>query len=83
MKTYGNTSAMVIWFKAIERLEAGVSWFALDPSDIEGICPPHIWGGQVQGDMRGDIGIMEGPNFDRLYHKLKVLLLLLLLLLRY
>ena len=28
-------------------------------------------GGLVQG---GDIDIMGGPNFDRLYHKLKVLL---------
>ena len=44
-----------------------------------GICPPP----QVQGDkvlmgglMRGDIDLMGGPNFDRLYHKLKVLLLL-------
>ena len=45
-------------------------------------------GGQVQGDtvlmhgglMRGDIDVMGGPNFDRLYHKLKVLLLLLILL---
>ena len=42
-------------------------------------------GGQVQGDkvlmgglMRGDIDLMGGPNFDRLYHKLKVLLLLML-----
>ena len=26
--------------------------------------------------MRGDIDLMRGPNFDRLYHKLKVLLLL-------
>ena len=26
--------------------------------------------------MRGDIDLMEGPNFDRLYHKLKVLLML-------
>ena len=46
-----------------------------------------MWG-QVQGDkasmggthegglMRGDIDLMGGPNFDRLYHKLKVLLLL-------
>ena len=34
--------------------------------------------------MRGDIDVMGGgPNFDRLYHKLKVLLLLLLLLLCY
>ena len=31
--------------------------------------------------MRGDIDITGGPNFDRLYHKLEVLLLLLLLLL--
>ena len=33
--------------------------------------------------MRGDIDVMGGSNFDRLYHKLKVLLLLLLLLLCY
>ena len=26
--------------------------------------------------MRGDIDLMGAPNFDRLYHKLKVLLLL-------
>ena len=26
--------------------------------------------------MREDIDLMGGPNFDRLYHKLKVLLLL-------
>ena len=44
--------------------------------------PPHM-GGQVQGDkalmgglMRGGIDPIGGPNFDRLYHKLKVLLLL-------
>ena len=28
------------------------------------------------GLMRGDIDLMGGPNFDGLYHKLKVLLLL-------
>ena len=28
------------------------------------------------GLMRGDIDLMGGPNFDRLYHKLRVLLLL-------
>ena len=33
------------------------------------------------GTHEGDIDIVGGPNFDRLYHKLKVLLLLLLLLL--
>ena len=40
-------------------------------------------GGQVQGDkalweglMKGDIDLMGGANFDRLYHKLKVLLML-------
>ena len=26
--------------------------------------------------MRGDIDLVGGPNFDRLYHKLKVLLML-------
>ena len=48
-----------------------------------GFVPPPIWGEQVQGDkvlmgrlMRGDIDLMGGPNFDRLYHNLKVLLLL-------
>ena len=39
---------------------------------------PHM--GEVQGDkalMRGgNIDLMGGPNFDGLYHKLKVLLLL-------
>ena len=44
-----------------------------------------LGGGQVQGDkalmggglIRGDIDLMgRGANFDRLYHKLKVLLLL-------
>ena len=42
----------------------------------------YTWeGGQVQGDktlmrglMRGDIDLMGGPYFDRLYHKLEVLL---------
>ena len=29
-----------------------------------------------EGLMRGDTDLMGGPNFDRLYHKLKVLLLL-------
>ena len=28
------------------------------------------------GFMKGDIDLMGGPNFDRLYHKLKVLLML-------
>ena len=49
-----------------------------------GICPP-IWGGTSAGGqsvngwrglMRGDIDLMGGPNFDRLYHKLEVLLML-------
>ena len=30
----------------------------------------------MRGLMRGDIDLMGGPYFDRLYHKLKVLLLL-------
>ena len=43
---------------------------------------PRIWWGQVQGNqslvgglMKGDIDLIGGPNFERLYHKLKVLLL--------
>ena len=45
--------------------------------------PPYGGTRQEQGDktlmgglMRGDIDLMGGPNFDRLYHKLKVLLML-------
>ena len=52
-----------------------------------GICPLSIWErGQEKGDkalmgglMRGNIDLMGGggeTNFDRLYHKLKVLLML-------
>ena len=48
-----------------------------------GICAPHIGGTSAGGQsvnrgglIRGDIDLMGGPNFDRLYHKLKVLLLL-------
>ena len=37
----------------------------------------------MAGAHEGDISIMGGPDFDRLYHKLKVLLLLLLLMLCY
>ena len=49
-----------------------------------GFVPP-IWGGQVQGDkalmgglMRGNIDLIGGgrANFDRLYHKPKVLFML-------
>ena len=38
----------------------------------------HTAGGKalMGGLMTGDIDFMGGPNFDRLYHKLKVLLLL-------
>ena len=51
-----------------------------------GICAPSYGGTSAGGQsvnggiMRGDIDLMGGPNFDRLYryHKLKVLLLLLL-----
>ena len=48
-----------------------------------GDLSPSPYGVQMQGDkvlmgrrMRGDIDLMGGPNFDRLYHKLKVLLML-------
>ena len=37
-----------------------------------GGIPPPYEGGQVQGDK----ALIGGPNFDRSYHKLKVLLLL-------
>ena len=62
--------------------------FSPDPLDMGGFVPPYggtSAGGQSinGGTHEGDIHIMGGPNFDRLYHKLKVLLLLLLLLLCY
>ena len=43
-----------------------------------GICPAPYGGTKRQwwGTHEGDIDLMGGPNFDRLYHKLKVLLLL-------
>ena len=48
--------------------------FSLDLLDVEGMCPP-IWRTKYNGGHRH----YGGPNFDRLYHTLKVLLLLLLL----
>ena len=47
-----------------------------------GFVPPPVWGDKCRGKivngglMRGDIDLMGGPNFDGLFHKLKVLLLL-------
>ena len=53
-----------------------------DPSpDIGGGGGTSAGGHSVNGGlMRGDIDLMGGPTFDRLHHKLKVLLLLLILL---
>ena len=64
-----------------KRLLSHQAGFPLDLLDI--------WGGGASardkvlmgGLMRGAWTLMGGPDFDRLYHKLKVLLLLLLLLL--
>ena len=56
--------------------------FSLGHLHMGGFVPPPIWGTSAGGQsingglMRGDINLMGGPNFDRLYHKLKVLLLL-------
>ena len=46
------------------------------------LSPPYSAGGQSinEGTHEGDIDLMGGPNFDRLYYKLKELLLLLILL---
>ena len=41
------------------------------------LSSPSAGGQSVNGGpYEGDIDLMGGPNFDRLYHKLKVLLLL-------
>ena len=55
--------------------------FSLGRLHMGGICPPYVGtsaGGQSinGGTHEGDIELTEGgPNFDRLHHKLKVLLL--------
>ena len=42
-----------------------------------GDLSPHMGGTSAEGLMRGNIDLMGGgPDFDRLYHKLTVLLLL-------
>ena len=44
-----------------------------------GFVPLSYGGGDkalMGGTHEGDIDLMGGPNFDRLYHKLKVLLML-------
>ena len=54
------------------------------PFTLGGICPPHMGGGASAGGQsvnggthKGDIELMGvGANFDRLYHKPKVLLML-------
>ena len=59
------------------------SGLSLGRLHMRGICPP-IWGGTNVGDKAliggthkgGHRPYVGGPNFDRLYHKLKVLLLL-------
>ena len=50
--------------------------------DLSGMGETSAGGQSVNGGglIRGDIDFMGGPNFDRLYHKLKILLLLLILL---
>ena len=62
------------------------SGFSLDVLDMGGFVPlPHM-GGTSAGGQSINGGTHEGghrpygggPNFDRLYHKLKVLLLLIL-----
>ena len=59
------------------------SGLSLGHLHMRGICPPHMGGTSAGGQsvnrgglIRGGIDLMGGPNFDRLYHKLKVLLLL-------
>ena len=56
--------------------------FSLDRLHMGGFVPPYGGGTSAGGQSisggthEGDIDLMGGPNFDRLYHKLKVLLLL-------
>ena len=62
---------------AVQNMEG--SRFSLDLLDVEGICLP-IWGTKYNREtLEGGHRHYGGPNFDRLYHTLKVLLLLLLL----
>ena len=64
-----TTSRLIIIFSVIHIVRGFPR-----PFTHGGFVPPKaLWGGL----MRGDIDLMRGgPNFDRLYHKLKVLLLL-------
>ena len=68
-----------------QNLEYGIEFHGQNPVS----SPPslgsslgrlHMGGQSVNGGggrvMRGEIDLMGGPNLDRLYHKLKVLLLL-------
>ena len=73
----------------ISYVESHFAGFSLDRLAMGGFVPPHMEGTSARGQsvnggggfMRGDIDLMGGgPNFDRLYHKLKVLLLLSILL---
>ena len=61
------------------KLTSIITRVFLRPFTHGGICSPQVQGDKALmggGLVRGDIDLMRGHNFDRLYHKLKVLLLL-------
>ena len=61
--------------QAVAKISRGV--FRVFPRQFThgDICPPNMGGQSVNGGTHeGDMDLMGGPNFDRLYHKLKVLL---------
>ena len=59
------------------RKNCPISGFSLGRLHMGGFVPPHMGGQSVNGGTHeGGHRPYGGPNFDRLYHKLKVLLML-------
>ena len=65
----------------IYTLHKNAQIFAQIQGQLQAARFSYIWEDKaLMGDSWGDIDLMGEPNFDRLYYKLKVLLLLLTLL---
>ena len=62
----------------IYTLHKNAQIFAQVQGQLQAARFSPIWEDKaLMGNSWGDIDLMGGPNFDRLYHELKVLLLLL------